>query len=117
MHARITGNFDAIVPDQRNCRPSGQCFPSAIASTLYNAGPNYLSTETGMRILAVLLFAILTIPFVMAQQNQTTTATPDSAKPAVSKKDKSKKEPASSSVATPDKPVESSKPAETPKSE
>jgi len=75
-----------------------------------------------MRILAVLLFAILTIPFVVAQQNQTTTATPDSAnpaasKPAPSKKDKSKKEPASSSIATPDKTAESSKPAETSKSE
>ena len=67
-----------------------------------------------MKVLTVLLFAVLTIPLVPAQQ-QSADATPDSAKPtAAHNKDKSKKEPA---TANPDKSAESAKPAEPPKSE
>jgi len=61
-----------------------------------------------MRILTVLLFAVLAIPFTVAQQNQDTT--PESAKPAASKKDKKQATPAS--AATPDKTAESDKTAE-----
>jgi len=68
-----------------------------------------------MRILTVLLFAALTIPFAVAQQDQD--ATPESTKQAVSKKDKGKKEPMPASAATPDKTVESGKPAEPPKAD
>ena len=67
-----------------------------------------------MRILIVLLFAVLTIPFAVAQQDQD--ATPESAKQAASKKDKGKKEPMPASAAT-DKPAESGKPTEPPKAE
>jgi carboxypeptidase C (cathepsin A) len=66
-----------------------------------------------MRILAVLIFAVLTIPFTLAQQNEPQDTTAESAKQAASKKDKSKKEPAS--AATPDKTSEGGKPAEPPK--
>ena len=62
-----------------------------------------------MRILTVLLFAALTIPFAAAQQNQD--ATPESTKQAASKKDK---KPAPANTATPDKSAESGKPAEPP---
>src|ERR1017187_2818966 len=73
------------------------------------------SSETGMKVLTVLLFAILTIPLVPAQQ-QSPNATPDSAKQAAAhnNKDKTKKEPA---PANPNKPPESAKPAEPSKSE
>ena len=64
-----------------------------------------------MRILAVLLFAVLTIPFTVAQQNQDTT--PESAKQAASKKDKKQTTPAS--AATPDKTAESGKTVESAK--
>ena len=64
-----------------------------------------------MRILAVLFFAVLTIPFVVAQQNQSQDTPPESSKPAAPKKDK--KQPAT--AATPDKPTESAKPAEPPR--
>jgi carboxypeptidase C (cathepsin A) len=70
-----------------------------------------------MRILAVLFFAVLTIPFAVAQQNQSQDATPESAKQAASKKDKGKKESTPASAATPDKSAESGKPAEPPKAE
>jgi len=66
-----------------------------------------------MRILAVLLFAVLTIPFTVAQQNQDTT--PESAKQAASKKDKKQTTPAS--AATPDKTAESGKTAESAKTD
>ena len=66
------------------------------------------SSETRMRILTVLLFAVLAIPFTVAQQNQDTT--PESAKQAASKKDKKQATPAS--AATPDKTAESGKTAE-----
>ena len=68
-----------------------------------------------MKVLTVLLFAILTIPLVPAQQ-QSPNATPDSAKQAAAhnNKDKTKKEPA---AANPDKSAESAKPAEPSKSE
>ena len=77
-----------------------------------------------MRMLKVLLFAVATIPSVIAQ-NQPQDAAPDSAKPAIakaasskaasSKKDKSKNvQPPSSAPTTPTpKPAESAKPAET----
>src|SRR6266446_634128 len=63
-----------------------------------------------MRILVVLLFAVLTLPSAVTQQNQDTT--PESAKQAASKKDKGKKEPTPGSPTTPDKSAESGKPAE-----
>jgi carboxypeptidase C (cathepsin A) len=65
------------------------------------------SPETSMKILAVLLFAALTIPFTAAQQNQDTA--PET-KPAASKKEKKQTTPASAT--TPDKAAESGKPAE-----
>jgi carboxypeptidase C (cathepsin A) len=71
------------------------------------------SPETRMRILAVLFFAVLTIPLTVAQQNQDTT--PESAKQAASKKDKKQTTPAS--AATPDKTAESGKPAESAKTD
>jgi carboxypeptidase C (cathepsin A) len=64
-----------------------------------------------MRILAVLFFAVLTIPFVVAQQNQSQDTPPENAKPAATKKDK--KQPAT--TATPDRSAESAKPAEPPR--
>jgi carboxypeptidase C (cathepsin A) len=66
-----------------------------------------------MRILTVLLFAVLAIPFTVAQQNQDTT--PESAKQAASKKDKKQTTPAS--TATPDKTAESGKTAESAKTD
>src|ERR1700686_4217960 len=69
-----------------------------------------------MRILIVLLFAMLTIPFAVAQQNQPQNTTPESAKPVKSRKDKSKKEPSPASAATPDKFAEAGNP-EPPKTE
>jgi hypothetical protein len=64
-----------------------------------------------MRILAVLLFAVLTIPFTVAQQNESQdTAKAESAKQVASKKDKKQTTPAT--TATPDKTAESGKPAE-----
>jgi len=68
-----------------------------------------------MRILAVLFFAVLTIPFVVAQQSQSQDTTPESAKQTASKKDKKQSMPAS--VTTPDKSEESAKPAEPPKTD
>jgi carboxypeptidase C (cathepsin A) len=69
-----------------------------------------------MRILAAILFAVLVIPSVAAQQNQPSDTTPDSAKQTASKKDKAKKEPMPGNPsATPDKAAESGKPLEPPK--
>jgi carboxypeptidase C (cathepsin A) len=61
-----------------------------------------------MKMLAALLCAMLTIPFTVAQQTQDTPT--ESSKPTAAKKEKSKKEPASS---TPDKPAaETNRPTE-----
>jgi carboxypeptidase C (cathepsin A) len=68
-----------------------------------------------MRILIVLFCAVLTIPFAVAQQDQSQDTRPESAKQAASKKDKGKKE--SASAATPDKSAESGKPAEASKAD
>src|SRR5271163_2666157 len=68
-----------------------------------------------MRILAIFLFAALTISFVVAQQNQPQDTTAESAKPAASKKDKKQATPAA--TATPDKSAESGKAAEAPKAD
>ena len=70
-----------------------------------------------MRILIVFLFAMLTIPFTLAQQNQSQNTAPESAKPVTSRKDRGKKEPTPASAVTPDKSAESGKPAEPPKAE
>ncbi len=67
-----------------------------------------------MRILAILFFAVSTISFAFAQQNEPQDTTAESAKPAASKKDKKQ---ATSTAATPDKSAESSKPAEPPKAD
>ena len=68
-----------------------------------------------MRILAVFLIAILTVPFAAAQQEQSTDTASENAKQASSKKDKKQATPAS--AAAPDKSAESAKPAEAPKSD
>src|SRR6202171_3568725 len=70
-----------------------------------------------MRILIVLLFAMLTIPFTAAQQNQSQSTTPESSKPVTSRKDKNKKQPTPAPSITPDKSTESGKPAEPAKAE
>jgi carboxypeptidase C (cathepsin A) len=68
-----------------------------------------------MRILAVFLIAILTIPFAAAQQEQSPDTASENAKQGGSKKDKKQATPAS--AAAPDKSAESAKPAEAPKSD
>jgi carboxypeptidase C (cathepsin A) len=68
-----------------------------------------------MRLLAVLLFAMLTIPYAAAQQNESQDTTSENAKQAASKKDKKQTAPAN--AATPDKSAESGKPAEPPKAD
>src|SRR6202140_897694 len=70
-----------------------------------------------MRILIVLLFAMLTIPFAVAQQNQSQDTTPEGARQVKSRKDKSKKEPTPASTVPPDKATETGKPAEPTKAE
>jgi carboxypeptidase C (cathepsin A) len=67
-----------------------------------------------MRMLVALLFAVLTIPMAVAQQDQSQDTTSESTKQAASKKDK---KPASANAATPDKSAESGKPAEPPKAD
>ena len=67
-----------------------------------------------MRILIVLFFAVLTIPFAAARQHEPQDTSAESAPPAASKKDK---KPASTNAATPDKSAESGKPAEAPKAD
>jgi carboxypeptidase C (cathepsin A) len=68
-----------------------------------------------MKILVAVLFAALAVPSIMAQQTQSSDATPESPKQAAPKKDKDKdkvkKEPAPGSAATPEKASES-KPGE-----
>ena len=72
-----------------------------------------------MKLLTGILFAALAVPFVAAQQDQSTAPTPDKAKQSAARKDKSKKE----SPTPPDKSAESasspdsSKPGEAAKSE
>jgi carboxypeptidase C (cathepsin A) len=68
-----------------------------------------------MRILAIFLFALSTISFAVAQQNQPQDTTAENAKPAASKKDKKQATPAT--APTQDKSAESGKPAEAPKTE
>ncbi|MGD0508769.1 MAG: peptidase S10 [Terriglobales bacterium] len=63
-----------------------------------------------MRILIVFFFAVLMIPFAVAQQDQSQDTTPESAKQAASRKDKKQTAPAN--TATPDKTAESGKAAE-----
>ena len=67
-----------------------------------------------MRILTVLVFAVLTMSFAVAQQDQSQDTTSESTKQAASKKDKKT---APANPATPDKSAESGKPAETPKAD
>jgi hypothetical protein len=52
----------------------------------------FFSWRQRMKILSAILFAALTVPVAVAQQNAPD-STPDSAKPPASKKDKGKKEP------------------------
>ncbi len=68
-----------------------------------------------MRLLAVLFFALLTIPFTVAQQEQSQNTTSDSTKTAAAKKNK--KQTATENAATPDKSAESGKPAEASKAD
>jgi carboxypeptidase C (cathepsin A) len=71
----------------------------------------FFSSGDSMKILAALLFTVLTIPFVVAMQNQSQETAPDSPKPTAAKKEKNRKEPAS--TPSPSKPViETNKPAE-----
>jgi carboxypeptidase C (cathepsin A) len=79
-----------------------------------------------MKLLATLLFAILTNLFGAAQQDQTAATAPENAssasnaaapKATVPKKDKAKKEPASSSGPSQDKTTDSAKPTETQKAD
>src|SRR4029077_12327493 len=68
-----------------------------------------------MRIMIVLLFAVLTIPFEVAQQKPSQDATPESTKPVTSRKDK--KQPTPAPPITPDKSTETGKLAEPAKAE
>jgi carboxypeptidase C (cathepsin A) len=61
-----------------------------------------------MRILAVLFFAVLTIPFAVAQQEQSQATPAENSKPAAAKKDKKQAMP--TPAATPEKPAESGRP-------
>ncbi|HSZ61074.1 MAG TPA: hypothetical protein VK828_04720 [Terriglobales bacterium] len=61
-----------------------------------------------MRILAVLFFALLTIPFAAAQQEQSQATPTENSKTAAAKKDK--KQAMSTPAATPEKPAESGRP-------
>jgi carboxypeptidase C (cathepsin A) len=74
-----------------------------------------LFSGDSMRILMVLLFTVLTIPFAVAQQDQPQGTPPENPKQAAIKKDKKQTTP--SNAATPEKPDESGKPAEPPKSD
>ena len=65
-----------------------------------------------MRMLIVLFFAVMTIPFTVAQQNQSSDTPPENAKPAASRKDKKPSTPASSTTPDKSKSEESAKPAE-----
>jgi carboxypeptidase C (cathepsin A) len=70
-----------------------------------------------MRILVVLFLAVLTIPFAMAQQNQSPDAASENAKPAASKKDKKQATAVPSTSADKNKSEENAKPAEPPKAD
>ncbi len=65
-----------------------------------------------MRIFAVLILLASTIPFTVAQQNDTPDTSTENAKQAAAKKEKAK-----THAATPDKTAENAKPAEAPKSD
>jgi carboxypeptidase C (cathepsin A) len=67
-----------------------------------------------MKLWAALVFAMLTIPFAVAQQDQSPDTTSESAKQAASRKDKKT---APANAATPDRSAESGKPAEPPKAD
>src|SRR5580700_12159507 len=71
-----------------------------------------ISPETDMRILAIFLFAAMTIPFAAAQQSQSQDTTTDTTKQAAAKKDKKQTTPAA-----PDKTAENGKPTEAPKAD
>ncbi|MFY9842545.1 MAG: peptidase S10 [Terriglobales bacterium] len=70
-----------------------------------------------MRILMVFFFAVLTVPFMVAQQNESQETTTESAKQAANTKSKAKKEPAPATAAAPEKTAESGKPADSPKAD
>src|SRR5271169_5024298 len=89
-------------------------FPSAIGENAIML-VQFFFVETSMRILMVLFFAVLTIPFTVAQQNESPDTTAESAKQAAAKK--GKKEPTPAAAATPNKTAESGKPAEPPKTD
>jgi len=79
-------------------------------------GPISFFRETSMRILAVLFFAVLTIPFAVAQQEQAQPTPSENPKQsAAAKKDKKQSTPAT--AMTPEKPSESGKPGEAAKPE
>ncbi|HMD15889.1 MAG TPA: hypothetical protein VKH18_04410 [Terriglobales bacterium] len=67
-----------------------------------------------MKLWAALLFAVLTIPFAVAQQDKSPDTTSETTKQAASRKDKKT---APANAATPDKSAESGKPAEPPKAD
>lgn len=72
-----------------------------------------------MKVLGLLLLAVFTIPLGAAQQEQSSSATADSAKQAVARKDKNKEKSKQEmpSAATPDKSAEGAKPGEPSKSD
>ena len=71
-----------------------------------------------MKVFAVLLFGLLTIPFVAAQQEQPASSTPDSNRPAAKKeKNKEKTKQEMPPATAPDKSAQTAKPADAPKSE
>jgi len=67
-----------------------------------------------MKLLAAIVLAVLTIPFGVAQQDQSPDTTSETTKQAASRKDKKT---APANAATPDKSAESGKPAEPPKAD
>jgi carboxypeptidase C (cathepsin A) len=80
---------------------------------------NFFLSERRMKVLAVLLFGLLTLPFVAAQQEQSASSTPDSNKPAATKKDKNKDKTKQEMppAAAPDKSAQTAKPSDAPKSD
>ncbi len=70
-----------------------------------------------MKVFAVLLFGLLTIPFVAAQQEQPASSTPDSNRPAAKKEKTKEKTKQEMPPAAPDKSAQTAKPADAPKSE
>jgi len=68
-----------------------------------------------MKVLVVVLLGVFTIPFVVAQQEQS--STPDSAKQAGARKEKNKEKSKQETPSAPDKSAENAKPAEPGKSD